>query len=271
MNIFKFESKRLFKPMLIWATVCILCIILFMSFYPSMSDLGIQDLVGSKLDALPESMKEAFNLSGAVDFSKLPDYTLYVMQYIAMAAGIYGGILGVSSLIKEESEGTIEFLYSKPITRNGIITSKILASLFIFTIFILLLFTANSIISLIVKPSDIKPLAVLKDVKTLYLGMFLLGIIFMSLGFLISVLIKSAKQSIPISLGIFFATYICGIAADLKENLDFLIYFSPFDYAFPDGILTNGFKLSYIILAFVIIAISIAGTYIIYNKKDFRL
>ena len=53
MNIFKFESKRLFKPMLIWATVCILCIILFMSFYPSMSDLGIQDLVGSKLDALP--------------------------------------------------------------------------------------------------------------------------------------------------------------------------------------------------------------------------
>ena len=41
-----------------------------------------------------------------------------------MAGGVYAAILGVSALVKEESEGTIEFLYSKPVTRSKIVTAK---------------------------------------------------------------------------------------------------------------------------------------------------
>ena len=83
MNLFKYEFKKLFKPMIIWTVVCVVCIVLFMSFYPMMEDSGMQEFVGDKLEVMPEAMKEAFNLSGTVDFSKLSDYTLYVIQYIA--------------------------------------------------------------------------------------------------------------------------------------------------------------------------------------------
>ena len=155
MNLFKYEFKKLFKPMIIWTVVCVVCIVLFMSFYPMMEDSGMQEFVGDKLEVMPEAMKEAFNLSGTVDFSKLSDYTLYVIQYIAMASGIYGAILGVSSLVKEESEGTIEFLYSKPIKRSSIVTAKLLASSLIFFIFILLLAVSNLIVSYIIRPENI--------------------------------------------------------------------------------------------------------------------
>ena len=75
MNLFKYEFKKLFKPMIIWTVVCVVCIVLFMSFYPMMEDSGMQEFVGDKLEVMPEAMKEAFNLSGTVDFSKLSDYT----------------------------------------------------------------------------------------------------------------------------------------------------------------------------------------------------
>ena len=65
------------------------------------------------------------------------------LQYIVMAGGIYAAILGVSALVKEESEGTIEFLYSKPVTRSKIVTSKILASAVIFFIFIIIVGISN--------------------------------------------------------------------------------------------------------------------------------
>ena len=269
MNLFKYEFKKLFKPMIIWTVVCVVCIVLFMSFYPMMEDSGMQEFVGDKLEVMPEAMKEAFNLSGTVDFSKLSDYTLYVIQYIAMASGIYGAILGVSSLVKEESEGTIEFLYSKPIKRSSIVTAKLLASSLIFFIFILLLEVSNLIVSYIIRPENISFVDVFKDLKVLYIGILFLGSIFISIGFLISVFIKSAKKAVPIALAIFFITYVFGILGDLKKELSGFLYLSPFNYAFPGDILKSGFQLRYVLTGFIIIFISIVSTYFIYNKKDF--
>ena len=111
-NIFKFEFKRQFKSLIIWTTVCSALVVLFMALFPSMKEMGMQELVGSKLEVLPEAFLEAFNISGATDFSNISDFSAYVLQYIIMVGGIYAAILGVSALVKEESEGTIEFLYS---------------------------------------------------------------------------------------------------------------------------------------------------------------
>lgn len=270
MNVFKYEFRRLFKPAIAWAIICGVIIAMFMLFFPSMKDSGMQDLVFSKMDALPEGFLEAFNLSDAVDFSKLSDYTAYVIQYITMAAGIYGAILGVSALVKEESEGTIEFLYSKPITRGKIVTSKLCASVLIFYMFIMILGIINMAISFAVKPEDVKVIDMIMDVKTLYMGMAFLGYIFMAIGFLISVFIKTSKQAVPIALAVFFTTYLLGIFGKLKESLNFFLYLSPFDYAVPAKIIKNGFEAKYLIVGLLIMIISITGTYVVYNKKDFR-
>ena len=121
MNIFKFEFKRQFKSLIIWSIVCSALVIMFMALFPSMKDMGMQELVGDKLGAMPSTLLEAFNIDEMMDFSNIKDYMGYCLQYIVMAAGIYGLILGASALSKEEKDGTIEFLYSKPITRNKIV------------------------------------------------------------------------------------------------------------------------------------------------------
>lgn len=270
MNMFKFEFKRLLKGSIIWSLVCSALIVMFMLFFPSMKEMGMQELVGSKLEVLPEAFLEAFNISGATDFSNISDFSAYVLQYIIMAGGIYAAILGVSALVKEESEGTIEFLYSKPVTRKKIITAKVLANAVIFYIFLIILGAITMAVSAVVKPEDIEMIDMFMDIKTLYIGMALIGYIFMAIGFLISVFIKSSKKAIPIALGVFFASYILGIFSKLQDRLSGFIYFSPFDYAPPSEIIKNGFETKFIVIGLCIIFISITITYIMYNKKDFN-
>lgn len=48
MNIFKFEFKRLLKSCIIWSLVCGVLITLFMSLFPTMEDMGMQQIVNDK-------------------------------------------------------------------------------------------------------------------------------------------------------------------------------------------------------------------------------
>ena len=63
MNIFRFEFKRLIKSCLIWSLICGGLTVLFMALYPSMKGIGMQEIVGNKMDELPKELLKAFNTS----------------------------------------------------------------------------------------------------------------------------------------------------------------------------------------------------------------
>jgi ABC-2 type transport system permease protein len=271
MNIFKMEVKKGLKPLAIWSVVCILLTILFMSMFPSMKDSGMQELVNTKMDAMPPAILEAFNLNDVPDFSKLNQYFAYVFQYIMIAGSIYAGMLGAKSLIKEESEGTIEFLYAQPASRTKIVTMKLLSSLALFYLFVIIMAAASLMMSLIVKPADLEVANLFMDIKTLFSGFFLVGLVFMALGLMISTLIPNLRLAMPVSIGVFFVTYLLGIFSGMIDQLEFLKYISPFHYAVPTEIIKNGFEGTNILIALATIIVSIAAAYAVYRKKDFRL
>ena len=245
MNIFKFEFKRLLKSCIIWSLVCGALITLFMSLFPTMEDMGMQQIVNNKMGGMPVEILKAFNIDSSMDFTDIFNYLGYAIQYIAMASAVYGAILGVNSLIREESQGTIEFLYSKPINRLKIVTSKLGAIV--------------EVMNLII------------NIKVVFIGILLLGLIFISLGALISSIVKSDKGAIPISIGIFFVSYFLGIIGKLKDSFNWLKYFSPFDYYAPSEILKDGFEVKFIIIGICLIIISIISSYFIYSKKDMNI
>lgn len=271
MNIFKFEFNSLLKGAIIWSLICSILVIMFMLFFPSMKDMGFQELVGEKMKMLPQEFLEAFNISTSTDFSNIYDFSAYVLQYIVMAGGVYAAILGISALSKEESEGTIEFLYSKPVSRKNIVTSKILSNLVIFFMFVVIVGVITMIISVIVKPEDIKTITLIMKINKLYIGMILIGYIFMAISFFMSTFIKSSKKAISIALGVFFASYVIGVFSKLQDRLKNLIYLSPFDYASPAEVIKNGFETKFIVIGLIIILVSIIATYNMYNKKDFNI
>lgn len=271
MNIFKMEVKKGLKSLGIWSVICILLTILFLSMFPSMKDSGMQELVNTKMGAMPPAILEAFNLKDVPDFSKLNEFFAYVFQYIVIAGCIYAGILGAKSLIKEESEGTIEFLYAQPVSRTKIVTMKILSSLVTFYLFVMIMAIGSVLMCLAVKPSNLALIDLMMDIKLLFSGFFLIGLVFMAVGFLISVLVSHLRLAMPISTGVFFVTYLLGTFSGMIDALEFLKYFSPFHYAVPAEILKNGVTGVNIALAFIIIVLSVIATYFVYKKKDFRI
>ena len=208
MNVFKFELKRYLKSCLIWVIVCSVIIVFFLSIYPSMRDSGMQDLVGTKLDAIPEGMLKALGLEDMIDFTNILEYLAYSLQYIAMAAYIYALILGVNSLLEEESTGTIEFLYAKNISRREIVTSKILSRSFLLLLFLIILSVSTTVFSIILKPENLDTLDLIAGIKDMFLGIGFVSFVFLSIGVFLSTILKPGYNFTSISIEVFFLTYV---------------------------------------------------------------
>lgn len=271
MNIILFEFKRLIKPCLIWSCVCILLTILSMSIFPSMATSDMQELVQGKLGALPEGFLKAFNIEKNMDFSNLYSYLAYSLHYIAIASGIYGSILGVSALSKEESEETISFLYVKPLTRREILNTKILSHFMIYIAYILANVIITFLICLLVKTKEDTIAELLNKTILLFGGFFFIGIVFFSVGMLISILQKKKRDVIPISLGIFFISYFLGVISKLREEVTWLKYFSPLEYFSTNEIVVSGLDEKFILISWIIIVVSLLISYFLYRRKDFHL
>jgi ABC-2 type transport system permease protein len=93
----------------------------------------------------------------------------------------------------------------------------------------------------------------------------------MAFGFFLSALIKNPAQSSGLFFGVFFLTYVAGMASKMVNELSFLAYFSPYQYAEPAALLKEGYKLENLGLSFLIITASIIGCYLLYRRKDLKI
>ena len=271
MNIVNFEVKRHFKSSIVWALICSAIIILFMSFFPSMRNSGIQELVSKKMSAVPEGFMEAFGLDDMVDFTDIMQYLAYTIQYISMAISIYALILGSNSLLSEEAEGTIEFLYAQPVDRNKIVGSKMLSNAYLLFQCILIIGAVTMGISAIFKPEDYDLFKLLVDIKVVFIGITFSAYIYFSIGLLLSTILKPSQNTTAISIGVFFITYVIGVLSRLKDNLEWLKFFSPFDYALPMDIVRYGWENKYIVAGIFVMLFCIIFTFIIFNRKDMKI
>ena len=136
-----------------------------------------------------------------------------------MASAVYGAILGVNSLIREESEGTIEFLYSKPINRTKIVTAKLCIIVAIFYVYIYNIGVITMAICYVVKPEDVEIIDLIINIKSVFIGIFTTWIYIYVFRNLISSLVKSDKRSNPyINWEVFFVSYFLGIIGKLKRK-----------------------------------------------------
>lgn len=271
MTLLKLEFKSILRGLLIWSGILVIILILFMAFFPSMESSAMQELVGIKLDATQAPLLEVFGLSEMSDFTDIIVYFGYVMQYINIAVAIYGALLGASALIKEESEGTIEYLYAQPITRNGIVAGKMVADLLAVCLLMILLGTVSMVLILVFSSGKQDIIRMLLEVIQIYVGTFMIGFIYIAIGFLFSVKLSNAKQIGSAAMGVVFGTYIIGVFASLADAVNILRYLSPIDCFEPYIIVKSGIDFKALTLWGGVAIIIMVMTFVFYNKKDFRI
>ncbi|MNC33063.1 ABC-2 family transporter protein [compost metagenome] len=174
-------------------------------------------------------------------------------------------ILGVSVLSKETRERTADFLLVKPVSRQSIVTAKLLSAGTI-------LLTTNAVFY--AAAAGMAGLAATEQFDhwlffLINLTLFFVQLIFLALGAAVSVFFSKLKGVLPVSLGVVFGLYVVGalLAADASSSAARVL--SPFQYFSPAYILEHaGYETAYLILGAAIVAIGTALTYFIYTRKD---
>lgn len=263
MNILLHELRTYRSSTIIWtASLCGL-VLMFMAMFPAFTrDI---DATRNMLAQLPEALRAAFSIQLETFFTVFGFYA-YLMSFAMVAGAVQAMNLGTGVISKEVAGKTADFLLSKPVTRQRVVTAKMVAAL-ISVVFTSAVFSAVSYVAATAASEE--PVAAL-DFLLMSSTFFLVQLFFVALGGLFAVIIPKVKSVISVTLPTVFAFYIVGTLGEVLGNVD-VRYLSPFKFHDMMYIASKGaFETKFVILESVLVVAAVVATYVIYLKRDVR-
>lgn len=259
MNIYWYETKKQLGTSLWWILTLAFFIWACVAFFEAIANDAMMEVI----DQFPDALKKAFGMD--MDISKILGYFAFIAIFVYLCGAIFACNLGLNAVSVEERDLTADFLVSKPVTRNRILSLKILSGL-----------THITLLTVCIGLMSVVSVELYKSGQTyskqalflIILGLFLFQLLFYSLGLLISVLLKKMESPLPFSLGISFGLYMLDTFDTLLEDT-FLRYLIPFDYFDIRYIVDNAAYKTYgIIISLALITVYTTGTYLLYNRRN---
>jgi len=160
---------------------------------------------------------------------------------------------------------TADFLLAKPIERSTILTSKLLAAISSLTVTNIVVWISSFVVINMVRDGREFDANVL---VLLLLTIIIFQLFFLSVGMLISLLMKRVRSVTPLSMALAFGMYVIsafgGMLGDTKLEM-----LTPFKHFEPNYILKNGsYDLPLVMISVLAILISVAGSYWLYEKRN---
>jgi len=235
--------------------------VLYFSIYPSF--VNDAENVKKLLGGYSAHVRAALGIT-LDDFTSILGFYTMVFSFVSLCGAIQAMNLGTSILSKEGRERTADFLLVKPVSRQAIVSAKLLAAITMLLATNVIYYTAVTIFISIVKTSDYST----KAFFLINLSLFFIQLIFLAIGLVVSVFFTKLKSVLPISLGTVFGFYIIG-AIIATGNEDGARYITPFKYFDIAYIKKNAcYEVPYLITGAMIVIVAIVTSYIIYTKKD---
>lgn len=264
MIIFLRELKHYSKSFLIWV------VIITMFSMGKMSEFtAFTDGVSSAGEALKQFSGSVVAMMGMdkVDLTNVLGYfSSRVFSMVMLLGCMYSIMLAAIILAKEEDDKTIEFLLSKPVIRNTIVTSKVLCVIFYTALFNIILFVATLLTFQSLGAGGTYEVGTL---ILLYLGSFIANIAFAMVGFFLSTFITNAKTIYPLTIAIVLGEYMLTMLTNANTKVEVIKYINIFSYVDSNDIVNNNsLNVGYVVVLVVIIAILTLLTYWRFNKKD---
>lgn len=264
-NLLLRELKANRKSLIIWSVGIVFLVVAGMSKYAGLESSG--ESMNELMAAMPKSL-QAIMGTGTLDLSSPSGYYGVLYLYLLLMATIHATMLGATILAKEERDKTFEFLFVKPITRTTVITMKLVAAFINIVIFnIVTLLSSVFFVDFYGNGENVT-----EDILKLMGGLFLLQILFLTIGTAIAAVIRKPKKAASLSTGILLLTFMLSVAIDLNEKLEVLKYITPFKYFDAKNMLYGeAFEPVYVMLSLLVIGILTVVTFSFYKKKDLNV
>jgi len=262
MNIYNHEFRTNLRSVITWSISQVLIILVFMSLYSGFSENTA--ILQQAMSNFPKELLIAFGMVD-MDWSSVLGYFAIIFLFCQICLAIQAANYGFSLVSIEETELTADFLLAKPVKRTHILTSKLLSA-----------FTGLTITNAVIWVSSFGFIQVFKPGKAydasalviLLLSIAIFQLFFLSVGILISQLMKRVRSITPLSMGLVFGLYILNAFGGMigSKSLEVI---SPFRHFDPNYILKNAsFDLPLVMISVTITVVSIIGSYLLYNKRN---
>lgn len=219
------------------------------------------------LSQIPKSLKAVLGM-GDFNLTKVSGFYGMFYLYILLMATIHASMLGANIISKEERDKTTEFLMVKPVSREKIITAKLLAALFNIVVFNIVTLVLS--IAIVGKYAGGEPIT--NEILLLMAGMFILQLMFLFIGTGIAAVSRHSKSVGSLATAVLLVSFILSSAINMNSKLEGLQYITPFKYFEAEKLLEGGgFQPVFVILSVVIISAMVCVTYVFYKKRDLNV
>ena len=261
--MFKRELKINLKSFIIWTSILIGLFLVVFLIYPSIINSANMEMIDEMMKIFPEEMLKAFNMDISTIDSAFGWLKTEGFVFVLLITGVYSGILGSNILLKEESDKTIEYLNSVPVTRKNIVLNKILCGIFYIILMILIIGIFN-FIGLSLSGEFDRKSYILLSITPLFSS-----IVIFAICLFLSTFTHKTKKTLGISLGIVFVSYFLNVISEIGESTEFLKYISIFTLADIRNVILNvSINPILVVLSTGITIVFMILTMICYEKKE---
>jgi ABC-2 type transport system permease protein len=262
MNIYRHEFRMRLGSVTAWSLANGALILVFVALFSSIAPQA--EVMNEMMAKFPPQLLAAFGLNGA-DLSTVLGYFSFVFLFVQICLAIQAANYGFSLVSIEEREWTADFLLTKPVRRHQILTSKLLAAL-----------SGLTITNIVVWISSLGFINLFKAGRTFDAGglvLLLLSIVvfqlfFLSVGLVMSLLVRRIRSVMPYSMGLGFGMYVLSVFGSLLGT-SVLEKVSPFRHFDPSFIIRHGaYDLPLVLISATVIVISLLASYPLYTRRD---
>lgn len=263
----KLQFKLNRKSMFIWMGITSVMVLGFMAFFPTMADENLQIL----MEGMSDSILQVLGFETFPNFSEIDQFYGYIIQYVNMALLVYALTLGLNTFIKEEKEGTIEFIYAQNMSRTQFVKGKLMGNLITLSLVELLLIILSCVTFYIFTPSSTEAITIITSSIPVFIIMTLCSMMFLLLGTGLSLILKSTISISGLALGIVFIPYVLGMMAQMVASLKSFEFISIIHTTMPDRIYGGNYDyLSYGLWCVLSIVIFLYGFHT-FKTRDIKV
>jgi ABC-2 type transport system permease protein len=261
-TIYLHELRARLNSVVIWSLSIAFLTVFFFSMFTIFVDKAA--LMNEFLARYPQELRAAFGMD-RMNLATVLGFYSFVFMFIQLCLAIQAGNYGFGLVSIEENELTADFLLSKPVSRTQVLNSKLLAAL-----------TSLTITNLVVWVVSFTAIELFRGgieyergtLILLLLGIVIFQLFFLSVGLVVSLLVKRVRSVTPYSLGLGFGMYVLsafsGIFGDVKLEL-----VTPFKHLDAPFIVQHGaFDTPLVLLNIAVTLVALTASYWLYTRRD---
>ena len=261
MNIIKHELKANLLALVLWsASLITLIYLVSFEFQVFQGNMEIQEFMDSPL------FQQFYGALGAGNVNIMtPEGFLSLLSiYIYLPLAIHAGLLGAGIISKEEKNKTAEYLFTLPVSRTRVLVAKFVAGFLYIVLANILVIGSAMIIFSLFDVSDNYYIFL----RNLSIGVFLIQLIFYTVGLGLASTLKDYKKSGSITVGLLLGTYMINVLSNMTKEANFLRFITPFRYFAAPEMIDNDWSFIYFLLTIILVGTGVGSLFYFYRKRD---